>query len=166
MQESPAQYTAIKYDATGIFGYSIRKDGAEVGNISCPVLPQPDITLSGFGNKLWHRQYDSEISLCSGIRRQLVDAYDVVRGYYEYIFPGAFDIVTETTRVRVNVTERGWEVCSGLYTVAKISRLPAEERTRFSENGLDMECRFLIDIFDSADQSLSLLIMAVPMLGF
>lgn len=166
MTRNPTQYTAVKYDATGIFGYSIRKDGIELGNISCPVLPQPDITLSGFGSKLWHRKYDNETTLQPGIRRVLVDAYDVVQGYYEYTSLSTFDIVTETIRAHVNTTECGWEVCSELCTVAKILRLPTAERTHFAENGFDMENRFLIDVFDSTDHSLLLLIMAIPMLGF
>ena len=77
------QYVGIRYNATGVSGYSFRKDGTEVFRVSCPVMPKPDILLSGFGKTLWHRNYDGQITLCPGVRRNVTDESGSVRGYYE-----------------------------------------------------------------------------------
>ena len=50
--------------------------------------------------------------------------------------------------------------------VALISRLAEDEREHFTENGLDMEERFLVEVMDDTDEELLPFICAVPVLGF
>lgn len=160
------QYIGIQYNATGVFGYSFRKDGAEVFRASCPVLPKPDILLSGFGEELRHRNYDRQITLCPGARRNVTDASGSVRGYYEIAELGEFLIVTESARVCVRASEAGWHIFAGGDLAAELLRLPENERGRFTEHGFDMEKRFRVDILRQMDTWMIPYIMAIPLLGF
>ena len=80
MAKTERQYIGIQYHATGIFGYSFRENGTEQFNMNCPVLPEPDIALSGFGKKLWHRKYDGRITLLPGIRRNITVNPGIYKG--------------------------------------------------------------------------------------
>ena len=160
------QYVGIRYNATGVSGYSFRKDGTEVFRVSCPVMPKPDILLSGFGKTLWHRNYDGQITLCPGVRRNVTDESGSVRGYYEIARLGEFFIVTESARAFVRASEAGWHIFTGGRLTAELLRLPENERTRFSENGFDMEKRFRLNILKGTDTTMIPCIMAIPLLGF
>lgn len=160
------QYVGIRYNATGVFGYSFRKGGTEVFRASCPVLPKPDILLSGFGEALWHRNYDRRITLCPGARRDVTDESGSVRGYYEIVELGEFVIVTESARARVRASEAGWQIFAGGDLTAELLRLPENERVRFTENGFDMEKRFRVNILRQTGASIYPYIMAIPLLGF
>lgn len=160
------QYTGIQYSTTGAFGYSFRKGDTEQFSISYLILPDLDITLSGFQRKLWHRNFDGKITLCPGVRRNIIDESGNVQGYYEYAGTNAFHIVTEKASARVKVSENGWQVFIGTDLTAEILRLPECERKRFEENGFDMERQFQVNISEETDLSLYPYIMAIPVLGF
>ena len=166
MAKMERQYIGIQYHATGIFGYSFRENGTELFNMDCPVLPEPDIALSGFGKKLWHRKYNGRITLFPGIRRNITDESGNIQGYFEYAGLHEFRIVTEKGIAWVKAFEDGWKVFIGTAPAAAILRLPESERNCFTENGFDMEERFLVNIHEETDFSLYPYIMAIPMLGF
>lgn len=162
------QYTGIQYSTTGAFGYSFRDSDTEQFNISYLILPDLDIILSGFHKKLRHRNFDGQITLCPGVRRNIVDESGNVQGYYEYAEINEFHIMTEGTaaRAKVKASEVGWQVFIGADLIAEILRLPECERKRFEENGFDMELQFQVNISEKTTPSLYPYIMAVPILGF
>lgn len=166
MKKIVKQYIGIKYNATGIFGYSFREGGTELFHISCPALPNPDIALAGFQKKLWHRNYDGQITLAPGVRRNVVDESGKMQGYYRYVGINEFDIVIEKATARVRAFEDGWSVFIETTPVAEILRLTESERNRFEENGYDMEERFQVNILEDTDFSLYPYIMAIPILRF
>lgn len=160
------QYSGIQYSITGAFGYSFREGDTEQFNISYLVLPKPDIALSGFHRKLWHRNFDGQITLCPGVRRNIVDESGNMQGYYEYAGINEFHIVTEKAAARAKVSDAGWQVFIGTELIAEILRLPECERKRFEENGFDMEQQFQVSISEETALSLYPYIMAIPVLGF
>lgn len=160
------RFIGIQYMATGIFGYSFWEGKTEVVNISMQVLPRPDIDVDGFGKKLRHRHYDREMTLCPGARRDVIDVNGLVEGYFEYVDLDRFLIVTGQTRVRVHVWKDRWGIYQNSDLVAEVILLDVSERVRFAENGIDMEKRFLVHIFQKIDDSLYPYIMAISVLGF
>ena len=156
----------IQYCTTGAFGYSFREDGTEWCNIGCLSLLNPDISVSGSGQELWHRDYDRDMTLVPGVRRNFIDQSGYVRGYYTYTGQNKFDITTENELAHVEGNDHGWRVFKAGKLVALVHHLPQSERTQFEENGFDMETRFLIDILDTVDVLFYPYIMAIPVLAF
>lgn len=160
------QYVAVQFNATGVFGYSFRRGKTERFCISYLVTPNPDVTLSGFHQELYHRNYDGDITLVSGVRRNFTDSSGNIRGYYEYTGQKEFNIVAGAVKARVYAFCDGWRVFAEGVQAAELVRLPISERKRFEENGYEMESRFLVNIFGVVDFSIYPYIMAIPVLGF
>ena len=67
----------------------------------------------------------------------------------------------------VSAGPEGWIISDGDdEVVALISRFAEDEREHFTENGLDMEERFLVEVMSDIDEELLPFICAVPVLGF
>ncbi len=159
-------YVAIRYNATGVYGYSFRNREKEVFKISCVVSPNPDVYMCGFNKELVHKNLDEQMTLIPGIRRTIVDQYGKIQCYFEFVKMNEYHIITKRVAASVKVLENGWEIYQGETRVANILRIPKMKRTRFEENGYDMEEYFLITISKKTDFELYPYIMSVPMLGF
>lgn len=159
-------YKAIRYCATGVFGYLFEKDNNEVFKISSLVLPNPDIHLSGFDKELIHKHFDREITLLPGVRRKVVDRFEQIDGYYEFVSEKEFHIVVNNLKASVVVSENGWLVFDEKKKLAEVRIIPNSERQKFTSSGYDMEESYLITIADSVDRSFCPYIMAIPMLSF
>ncbi|MBR2942707.1 MAG: hypothetical protein IKB82_04840 [Clostridia bacterium] len=159
-------FTGIQYSATGVFGYSFRQNEKEVLRIDSAVLPNPDIHLQGFGAKLVHRAFDASITILPGMRRVLEDEHGSVQGFYEYFDVNVYRIAVKGAEAYVYVRADFWEVTVDMEAAARISRVPQALRTRFTENGYDMENRFTIAIADTVPEALYPYILAIPVLGF
>ena len=67
----------------------------------------------------------------------------------------------------MNASPEGWVISGGDNEVAAlISRIAESEREHFTENGLDMEERFLVEVRYGTDETLLPFICAIPVLGF
>lgn len=159
-------YTAVRYYATGVFGYLIRDGETDICSINSSVMLNPDICIRGFEKNYVHKHYDGQITLAPGVRRTVADEFGNVQGYYEYVSLNEFWIIAGNSMVSVKVSENDWTVYSEGRQVAEIRRLPEKERTRFAENGYDMEKYFLINISSETDFVFYPYIMAIPVLGF
>lgn len=167
--EQAVKYVGIQYSATGVFGYSFRDEfDNEAVTVNSLVLPHPDIQITASGRKLWHRQLDAGITLVPGIRRNIEDEKGKTAAYFEYVDIGAFRISIKKNRTLfVNAGPEGWIISDGdNAVVALISRLAESEREHFTENGLDMEERFLVEVRYGTDETLLPFICTVPVLGF
>ncbi|MGN0998537.1 MAG: hypothetical protein ACI4PO_03180 [Faecousia sp.] len=123
----------------------------------------PDISMSGFDLRLWHRSYDGQITLVRGARRDVADGSGSVVGFYEYGSQGEFRIVTWDAGASVRAVEDGWIVFHGRTILAELHRAPKPARARFGRN---MEVRFLTKIHEEAEPSLYPFLLAIPLLGF
>ena len=167
--EQAVPYVGIQYSATGVFGYSFRDEfDNEVVTVNSLVLPRPDIQITASGRKLWHRQFDGGITLAPGIRRNIEDENGKTAVYFEYMDIDAFRIcIKKNQTLFVSVGPERWIISDGDDgVVALISRLAEDEREHFTENGLDMEERFLVEVMSDIDEELLPFICAVPVLGF
>lgn len=160
------QFIGIQYNTTGISGYSFREKGTEVFDICCPVCPNPNITLSGFGRELSWRGCIDNITSVYGTRRNVIDESGYTQGYYEYTDMYEFEIVTNNVTARVRRLEEGWNVYVGAIRVAEFRRIDACERRRFEENGYEMEEWFRLNIIADLRTSIYPFVMAIPLLGF
>ena len=50
IRKKDTEYIGIRYQATGVFGYSVREGKTEILNISSLVLPKPDIYHNTYKN--------------------------------------------------------------------------------------------------------------------
>lgn len=166
MGKMEKQYVGIPYNATGMSGWSFREDGAEVFRVDCPVMLHPDISMSGFGLRLWHRNYDGQITLVRGARRDVADGSGSVVGFYEYGSLGEFRIVTRDAGASVRAVEDGWIIFRGRTVLAELHRAPKAAKAGPEENGRNMEVRFLAKIHEEAERSLYPFLLAIPLLGF
>ena len=167
--ERAVTYVGIQYSATGVFGYSFRNEfDHEVVTINSLVLPRPDIQITSYGRMLWHRQFDPGITLVPGVRRNIENENGKTAAYFEYVDIDAFRICIKKKQILfVSVCPEGWIISDGDdVVVALISRFAEDEREHFTENGLDMEERFLVEVMDDIDEELLPFICAVPVLGF
>ena len=160
-------YVGVRYSATGVFGYSYRnKKKKEVFNINCLVAPNPNIYMYGFDKELIHKQYDGQITLLPGLRRNIVDKSGETCGYYEYTNLNKFRIVVAGVSATVKVVDNGWAVFKGRKKIANIRRISKEKMIRYEENGYDMELCFEVSFTNDATPLFYPYIFAIPMLGF
>lgn len=165
-QKKDAVYTGIRYTATGIFGYTYRdRENREVFHITCPVMPNPDISMNGFHQELVHRRFNGQITLFPGVRREVTDKTGKLLGYYELVNGYTFRIEADVS-ASVKMLRHGWEVYEGPKAVARILRIPQEDRLQHEENGYDMEPFFRLTLSPDASPALLPYIFAIPMLGF
>lgn len=164
--EGKGCYTGYRYTATGVFGYSFRQGTTEVFSMSSSVMPNPDVCLTGFGKRLVHKHYNSAITYVPGIRRNVVDGAGNLQAFFEFESFCSFRMTAEDISASVRILSTGWIVYVGTEPVAEIQRISESQRVRFSENGLDMESFFHVQIYDTADSRLHPYILAIPMLGF
>lgn len=159
------QYVGIRYSATGVFGYSFCSKNGEAFHVMCPVVPNPDIYLSGFRQKLIHSRFNGQLTLFPGVRRDVTDESGRICGSYIFLSPYEFCITAEACAT-VRLVDGGWEVWEEAKKTADIRRIPQERRTRFTENGCDMEPWFEVTVTRDASPALLPYIFAIPMLGF
>lgn len=160
------QYTGIRFSATGIFGYTYRNHkNEEVFHILCPVMPNPDISMNGFHQELVHRNFNGQITLFPGVRREITDKSGNLWGYYEFVNGYEFRMGSDI-RASVRVTEYGWEVHDDFGKIAEVRRIPGEKRTRYEENGYDMEPFFHVTVASNTNPAFLPYIFTIPMLGF
>lgn len=160
------KYIGIKYDATGVWGYSYRVGHDPVASIGALFVPNPDIFVSGYGYKLCHKKYDYDMTLAQGVRRVFVDDGDNDIGYYEYDNTGKFIIVGGNKTLVVKTFIDEWKIYDDQKLVAVISRIDEENIVRFEEDGFDMETRFNVSMIDCLSEVFRLMIFAIPVLGF
>ena len=128
-------------------------------------MPNPDITMSGFRQKLIHRHYNGQLTIFTGVRRSVTDPSGKPCGLYECVDWNVFRIDAGASAT-VKVFRHSWEIYEGPKMVARILRIPQEERVRFAENGCDMEPFFKVILSPDASPALLPYIFAIPMLGF
>jgi len=157
------KYFGIQYSATGIWGYSFRDGDNEVVHLSSLVLLRPDIHISGFGKELCHKNYDSEMTLFPGVRRNILSGGQI-EGYYEYVSVNEILISAANEILKVNPFKNRWHIFNDSKMLAKIER--KKEEVRFTENGLDMVERFIINVLPDVKEELYPYIFAIPVLGF
>lgn len=160
------KYLGYIYNATGVFGHSFKYGNSEVFSISGIVMPNPTFYLTGFNEELLHKNFDAETTLIPGVCRKIEDKFGNLHGYYEYVDENEYVIVVKNKSVSVKVIEDGWQVYDGKNILASINIILLAERSRFQENGYDMEKAFIVNISPTVDTVLYPYIMSIPMLGF
>lgn len=163
------KYAGLQFSTTGVFGYSFRDEfNNEVVTVSSQILLRPDIQITAFGRKLWHRQFDTGITLVPGIHRTVEDERGKTVAYFEYEDMDTFRICVQKKQILcVRLRPEGWVISDANDTVvALIKRLSEDERTYFIENGLDMVECFLVEALNDIDELMLPFICTVPVLGF
>lgn len=121
--------------------------------------------MNGFHQELVHRHFNGQITLFPGVRREVTDKTGKLLGYYEFVNGYTFCIDAGVS-ASVKMLRHGWEVYEGQKAVARILRIPQEERLQYEENGYDMEPFFRLTLSPDASSALLPYIFAIPMLGF
>lgn len=161
------KYTGYRCEATGIFKYFFynNKD-KESFSVSSTVMLKPDISLVGFGQNLFCKNFDPQITLVPGVRRIVTDEEDKCVGYYEYIDLNKMWIQVGEKRSLVTMNDKGWTFSINSEKDAQIIRLEECERIKGNKNGFDTEKRIVVEISDNIELKWYPFIIATPMLAF
>ena len=166
MESKSLNFTGIRCDATGMWHYSFRKNNSEIFYVSGMVVFEPDIKLKGFGEELWCKKFDSEMTLIPGIRRYVTDKDDAVYGYYEYLNTSCMNICWREKIMSVILDWDGLHFFLQTEKVADIILLDESERIRGTELGYEIESVFSVRIKENLHSAWLPMILAAPLLGF
>lgn len=160
------RYVGFNYTTTGAFGLLFKNGVTQVFSINGFVLPNPTFSLKYKNSMLLHKDYDSQITLIPGTRREVKDEFGNLHGFYEYSNTNQFIIAVKKLVIWVNITQDGWEVYKGSKLIARVKRIALNEKTKFQENGYDMEKSYIAEISQQIDDLLYPYILSIPILGF
>lgn len=158
--------TGIQCNTTGYFYYSYQQEHKELFTIGHDIVPNPDIIMTGFGKKLYHKSFDPEITLFSGQKRAVIDDNDNIFGFFEFIDPEQFYLIQGNNVILVQVQDDGWNLYHNSQKTASILRIDTDKRKHYEENGYAKETRFHIVISEDTPEAMLPLILSIPILGY
>lgn len=166
--DSVDRFIGICCSTTGYFYHSFRNASTneEVFSIGYLVMPEPNVSLSGLGKELHCPKTDFGVTLVPGSRRVVVDKSGSQYGIYEYDSENKMHLIIKGQKITVIRDVEGWTFFFDFAEVARITRLPDNERTANTENGFDTEKRFQAEVSKQIAVKWLPLILGTPLLGF
>ena len=167
MAEIYRQFEGTRYHTVQLFGDSFREGGAECFQISCPSLLPADAALTGFGQSLWQRHFDPEMTLAPGVRRTFVDADGQVQGFYGVAGHRRFLLASGALKAWVEVMPDGWSVELGGAPAARLQlRQPPQPCFWTAGDAPDWNPCYHVDLLTPVAEPLLPYLLSIPLLGF
>ena len=167
MTESYRQFEGTRHHTVETFGDSFREGGVERFRISCPFLLPGDAELTGFGQSLWQRNFDPEMTLVCGVRRPFTDAAGQVRGFYEVAGHRRFLLASGALKAWVEVLPDGWAVSLGGVPAARLQcRQPPRPCFWTAGDVPEWNPCYHVELLTPVAEPLLPYLLSIPLLGF